>query len=153
MFIEGSLPVPVFVFGTRANAVGYARRSWGARAENKRLVRRGLACINMAPLKGFALQDKASQASGWSTASCFSRVPAPGDGRTPKPQALAGQQPPLLAFGAHLKEIVRIRSLPQLVGWRHYPGAHGKRPWACECCQKGQYGSRKIREKYADKAA
>jgi hypothetical protein len=51
------------------------------------------------------------------------------------------------------KEILRIRSLPQLVGWRHYPDAHGKRPWACECCQKGQYGSRKIRENYADPAA
>ena len=50
-------------------------------------------------------------------------------------------------------EIIRIRRLPQLVGWRHYPDAHGKRPWACECCQKGQYGSRKIREKYADPAA
>ena len=47
------------------------------------------------------------------------------------------------------KEILRIRSLPQLIGWRHYPDAHGKRPWACECCQKGMFGSRKIREKYA----
>lgn len=51
------------------------------------------------------------------------------------------------------KEILRIRSLPQLVGWRHYPEAHGKRPWACECCQKGAYGSRKIREKYAETSA
>ncbi len=45
----------------------------------------------------------------------------------------------------HPKEIIRVRILPQLVGWRHYPEAHGKRPWACECCQKGAYGSRKIR--------
>ena len=51
------------------------------------------------------------------------------------------------------QEILRIRSLPQLVGWRHYPDAHGKRPWACECCQKGAYGSRKIRERYAGRAA
>lgn len=48
-------------------------------------------------------------------------------------------------------EILRVRRLPQLVGWRHYPEAHGKHPWACECCQKGQYGSRKIREKYAER--
>ena len=48
------------------------------------------------------------------------------------------------------KEILRVRRVPQVVGWRHYPEAHGKRPWACECCQKGAYGSRKIREKYAD---
>ena len=26
------------------------------------------------------------------------------------------------------KEIVRVRHLPQLVGWRHYPDANGKRP-------------------------
>jgi hypothetical protein len=51
------------------------------------------------------------------------------------------------------KEILRIRTLPQLVGWRHYPDAHGKRPWACECCQKGAYNSRKIREKYAETSA
>ena len=50
-------------------------------------------------------------------------------------------------------EILRVRRLPQLVGWRHYPDAHGKRPWTCECCQKGGYGSRKIREKYAKKSA
>ncbi len=47
------------------------------------------------------------------------------------------------------KEILRVRHLPQLIGWRHYPGAHGTRPWACECCQKGAYGSRRIRERYA----
>lgn len=45
------------------------------------------------------------------------------------------------------KEILRIRSLPQLVGWRHYPEAHGNRPWSCPCCQRDAYGSRKIREK------
>jgi hypothetical protein len=48
------------------------------------------------------------------------------------------------------KEITRIRSVPQLVGWRHYPDAHGKRPWTCPCCQRDAYGSRKIRQKYAD---
>ncbi len=42
-------------------------------------------------------------------------------------------------------EIHRVRRLPQLVGWRHYPEAHGKRPWACACCQRGEYGSAKIR--------
>lgn len=50
-------------------------------------------------------------------------------------------------------EIIRIRHLPQLVGWRHYPDAHGKRPWSCPCCQRDGYGSRKIREKYAGIAA
>ena len=45
-----------------------------------------------------------------------------------------------------------VSRLPQLIGWRHYPDAHGKRPWACECCQKGQCGSRKIRENHAEPA-
>jgi len=48
------------------------------------------------------------------------------------------------------KEILRVRNLPQLVGWRHYPDAHGHRPWACACCQRDAFGSRKIREKYAE---
>lgn len=49
------------------------------------------------------------------------------------------------------KEILRVRKLPQLVGWRHYPEANGKQPSACPCCQTGNYKSRKIREKYAEK--
>lgn len=48
-------------------------------------------------------------------------------------------------------EIVRIRPLPQIVGWRHYPEAHGRHPFACACCQCGMYNSRKIREKYSGK--
>jgi hypothetical protein len=47
-------------------------------------------------------------------------------------------------------EILRVRSFRSLMGWRHYPDAHGKRPWACACCQRDAYGSRKIRDKYAD---
>ncbi len=49
----------------------------------------------------------------------------------------------------HPKEILRIRSLPQIVGWRHSPEAHGKRPCGCDYCQRGSYGARKIREEYA----
>ncbi len=46
------------------------------------------------------------------------------------------------------KEIKSVRKLPQWVGWRHYPEAHGKPPWTCDCCQRGMYGSRKIRERF-----
>jgi hypothetical protein len=46
------------------------------------------------------------------------------------------------------KEIHRVRSLPQMVGWRYYPGAHGKRPCGCPICQRGGYGARRIREAY-----
>lgn len=45
-------------------------------------------------------------------------------------------------------EIHRVRKLPQVVGWRYYPGAHGRRPCGCPYCQRGDYGARRLREKY-----
>jgi hypothetical protein len=45
-------------------------------------------------------------------------------------------------------EIHRIRNLPQVTGWRYYPGAHGKRPCGCPFCQRGSYGAKRLREKY-----
>ena len=45
-------------------------------------------------------------------------------------------------------EIHRIRKLPQVVGWRYYPDAHGKRPCGCPFCQRGDYGARKLRAEY-----
>ena len=45
-------------------------------------------------------------------------------------------------------EIHKIRELPQVVGWRYYPGAYGKAPCGCEFCQFRQYGGRKLREAY-----
>lgn len=45
------------------------------------------------------------------------------------------------------KEIHRFKSIPQVVGWRYYPGANGKKPCCCPYCQYGQYGGRKLREK------
>jgi hypothetical protein len=46
------------------------------------------------------------------------------------------------------KEIHRIRMLPQVIGWRYYPGAHKKKPCGCPYCQRGQYGAKRLREKY-----
>jgi hypothetical protein len=44
------------------------------------------------------------------------------------------------------KEIHRVRSLPQVVGWRYYPGAKGKPPFCtCEYCTRGQYGAARLR--------
>jgi hypothetical protein len=38
-------------------------------------------------------------------------------------------------------ELIRVRSLPQVVGWRYHPGANGTRPCTCFCCGgRGQYG-------------
>jgi len=45
-------------------------------------------------------------------------------------------------------EIQRIKKLPQVTGWRYYPGAHGRRPCGCPFCQRGNYGARRLREEY-----
>ena len=45
-------------------------------------------------------------------------------------------------------EIHRWRGLSQVLGWRYYPEAHGKKPCGCPYCQKGEYGGRKLREEY-----
>jgi len=45
-------------------------------------------------------------------------------------------------------EIHRVRRLPQVVGWRYQPGAHGKKPCPCPICVRGNYGARRIREKF-----
>ncbi len=45
-------------------------------------------------------------------------------------------------------EIHRIRALSQVLGWRYYPGAHGRNPCGCPYCQRGLYGSKKLRRAY-----
>ena len=47
------------------------------------------------------------------------------------------------------KEIHAIRSVPQVVGWRYFPGAHARRPCGCPYCQSpGTIKSRKLREAF-----
>jgi hypothetical protein len=50
-------------------------------------------------------------------------------------------------------EIEAVRSLPQTVGWRHFPGAH-ERGIVCGCknCQRGEIKSRRIQLRYAANA-
>ncbi|MFN8443115.1 MAG: hypothetical protein U0175_20240 [Caldilineaceae bacterium] len=45
-------------------------------------------------------------------------------------------------------EIHHVRAVPQVIGWRYYPEAHGKKPCGCPYCQRGEYGGRKLRERY-----
>ncbi len=46
------------------------------------------------------------------------------------------------------KEIHRIRRLPQVLGWRYYPGAKRKAPFCpCKFCTRGEYGARKLRQR------
>ncbi len=45
--------------------------------------------------------------------------------------------------------IHRIRHVNQVVGWRYYPDAHGRRPCGCPVCQpRGEIRSRRLREAY-----
>jgi hypothetical protein len=44
------------------------------------------------------------------------------------------------------KEIHRVRALPQVVGWRYYPGANGKPPYCtCKYCTRGNHGAARLR--------
>lgn len=46
-------------------------------------------------------------------------------------------------------DIVRSRTLKQVIGWRHFPGAHGRPPCGCPACNpKGTLKSRRLRERY-----
>jgi hypothetical protein len=47
------------------------------------------------------------------------------------------------------KEIHAIRSVPQVIGWRYYPTAHGQHPCGCPVCVgRGGIKTRKLRELY-----
>ncbi|WP_176742726.1 HEAT repeat domain-containing protein [Streptomyces agglomeratus] len=46
------------------------------------------------------------------------------------------------------REVHRIRTAPQGVGWRYQPDAHGVRPCTCFGCRiRGGYGARRLRER------
>lgn len=47
------------------------------------------------------------------------------------------------------KEIHAVRSVPQVIGWRYFPGAHGRKPCGCPACiGRGDIKSRKLREAF-----
>lgn len=43
------------------------------------------------------------------------------------------------------REIKRTRRVPQVVGWRYWPEAHGQRPCGCDVCQRGAFGASRVR--------
>jgi hypothetical protein len=48
-------------------------------------------------------------------------------------------------------EIRRVRSLPQVIGWRYFPGAKGQQPFCvCKCCMRGEYGAQRLRARMDD---
>lgn len=55
----------------------------------------------------------------------------------------------VVAHGISPTAIQRIRSLPRVVGWRHFPGAHSRRPCGCPvCATRGEYNVRRLRAAY-----
>jgi hypothetical protein len=44
-------------------------------------------------------------------------------------------------------EIRSTRRLPQVIGWRFYPKAKGRRPCTCKFCSRGDYGAAKLRKR------
>lgn len=48
------------------------------------------------------------------------------------------------------REILKIRALPQLLGWRYSPGAHGKAPVISLPMERGAYGVTKLRKRVED---
>jgi hypothetical protein len=49
------------------------------------------------------------------------------------------------------REIHAVRALPHALGWRYFPGAHGRKPCPYPCClARGEYGARKLRQRLAD---
>jgi hypothetical protein len=48
-------------------------------------------------------------------------------------------------------EILRIKALPQRVGWRYRPGANGAAPTACLWAERGAWGIRRL-ERAAERA-
>ncbi|NWF30257.1 HEAT repeat domain-containing protein [Streptomyces sp. PKU-EA00015] len=46
------------------------------------------------------------------------------------------------------REVHRLRTAPQVAGWRYLPDAHGVRPCTCFGCRvRGGYGARRLRER------
>jgi hypothetical protein len=51
-------------------------------------------------------------------------------------------------------EIMRTRPLRQVIGWRYFPGSHGRPPCGCPAClARGEIKSRAIRDRYESGSA
>jgi hypothetical protein len=50
-------------------------------------------------------------------------------------------------------QITRVRSVPQVTGWRYYPDAKGRQPCVCPVCVGGGYGDRRLRDRFETQQA
>jgi hypothetical protein len=48
----------------------------------------------------------------------------------------------------HSSELRAVRPVSHVVGWRYFPGSHGRRPCPCDWCSRGLYGARRIRARF-----
>lgn len=53
----------------------------------------------------------------------------------------------ILPRAVEADEIVKVRPVSRVVGWRYQPGANGTKPCACDYCVRGLYGSRRMRDR------
>jgi hypothetical protein len=44
--------------------------------------------------------------------------------------------------------IMRTRLISSRIGWRHFPGAHSRRPCGCPVCTRGEYNSQRLRARF-----
>ncbi len=51
------------------------------------------------------------------------------------------------------REILGVRALHKVVGWRYQPDAHGKPPCSCESCTRGAFGGADLRARGGRDAA
>ena len=52
----------------------------------------------------------------------------------------------VLPRSVEAREILRVRAVSRVVGWRYYPNAHGRAPCRCDYCQRGQINASRDRE-------
>jgi hypothetical protein len=53
----------------------------------------------------------------------------------------------ILPRSVEADEIVNVRSVSRVVGWRYYPGANGRKPCPCSYCSRGLFGSQRLRQR------
>jgi hypothetical protein len=55
----------------------------------------------------------------------------------------------VIPHGIPPQAITRTRLISSRLGWRHYPGAHSRRPCGCPACvARGEYNSQRLRERF-----
>lgn len=55
----------------------------------------------------------------------------------------------IIPHGIPPEAIMRTRLISSRIGWRHFPGAHGRRPCGCPAClARGEYNAHRLRKAF-----